>query len=53
MTNNGMELSWRWYLQYLKDWADDHEGMEFFGQSPACYQEWLDNEMEAMENEEE
>lgn len=27
-------------------------GMEFFGQSPACYQEWLDNEMEEWDDEE-
>jgi len=53
MDNNKCELAWKWYLAYLKEWADDHEGMEFFGQSPACYQEWLDNEMEGMENEEE
>ena len=49
MTNNGMELSWRWYLKYLKEWADGHNGMEFFGQSPACYQEWFDNEMAEQE----
>ena len=51
MTMHGQEIMWNAYLLYLKDWIDCHKGLEFFCQSPACYQEWLDNEMEAMENE--
>ena len=44
MTGNGERLAWLSYLTYLKKWADEHKDMEFFGQSPACYDEWLDNE---------
>lgn len=46
MSGNGEKLSWELYLNYLKEWADSHKGMKFFGMSPACYQEWLDNEIE-------
>lgn len=38
------------YLNYLMSWIADHHEDEFKGCSPACFDEWLDNEYE--ENEE-
>ena len=35
---------WQRYISYLKEWAETHSGEEFTGMSPACYDEWLDNE---------
>lgn len=35
---------WENYIQYLHAWADDHSTNEYIGQSPACYDEWCDNE---------
>lgn len=32
------------YLNYLIDWVFDHIGEEFTGMSPACYDEWRNNE---------
>lgn len=37
---------WNKYIQYLRQWVNDHEGMQFAGCSPACFDEWLDNEDE-------
>ena len=34
------------YLQYLSRWIFDHYEDEFKGCSPACFDEWLDNEGE-------
>ncbi len=34
------------YLQYLSRWIFDHYEEEFRGCSPACFDEWLDNEYE-------
>ena len=34
------------YLQYLSRWIFDHYEDEFKGCSPACFDEWLDNEYE-------
>lgn len=36
--------NWTRYLKYLKQWAVDHDDRVFYGMSPACYDEWLDNE---------
>lgn len=44
MTTSGEKLAWSMYVGYLKTWADEHSGTEFMGQSPACYEEWLNNE---------
>ena len=38
---------WRQYISYLQNWANDHENPMFAGNSPACYDEWLDNEYKA------
>lgn len=35
---------WNKYIEYLKDWADEHKGVEFQGSSPACFDEWYDND---------
>jgi len=36
--------NWNNYIEYLKDWARQHEEIENDGMSPACYDEFLDNE---------
>lgn len=41
MQNNEI---WNKYIEYLHKWADSHSGAGFAGMSPACYDEWLDNE---------
>lgn len=40
---------WQQYIDYLRGWAKGHENPAFAGSSPACYDEWLDNEYEADE----
>ena len=35
---------WVKYIAYLKEWAETHAELEFAGESPACYDEWFDNE---------
>ena len=40
-------IKWNAYLLYLKDWAMQHVGLEYFGMSPASFDEW-----DSMENEE-
>lgn len=37
---------WQKYIKYLKNWAKEHSGEEFEGMSPACYDEFCDNELE-------
>lgn len=37
-------LEWNLYIEYLKQWADNHSSPEFAGMSPAGFDEWLDNE---------
>lgn len=32
------------YCQYLMDWAENHCDIGFEGMTPACFDEWLDNE---------
>ena len=39
-----MKTPWQQYIQYLKDWAEDHSSELCDGMSPVCYDEWLDNE---------
>jgi|GEM_PF-1135404 len=34
------------YVNYLIDWAMSHSSDEFEGMTPACYDEWCDNEDE-------
>ena len=38
------EIIWRKYQRYLHDWADSHSGPEFYGMTPACFDEWRDSE---------
>ena len=38
--------NWNNYIEYLKDWATQHQEEANEGMSPACYEEFLDNEME-------
>lgn len=35
---------WSDYIMYLLKWSSEHANKEFAGMSPACYDEWLDNE---------
>ena len=35
---------WASYCEYVSRWADDHASMESYGMSPACFDEWVDNE---------
>lgn len=49
--NQQMELvsrqyEWQGYLDYLKEWSENHKKIEFYGMTPACFDEWLDNEYE-------
>ena len=39
---------WKRYLKYLENWIKTHRGLPCAGMSPACYDEWEDNE-KAME----
>lgn len=38
------ERRWDAYIAYLNDWADDHSNAESYGQTPASFDEWLENE---------
>ena len=38
------ENQWDAYIAYLNDWADDHSDAESYGQTPASFDEWLENE---------
>lgn len=44
MTSKLWSELWVDYIEYLKQWAEDHKGDEFRGMSPACWDEWLDME---------
>lgn len=33
---------WKAYIEYLKDWADDHKDGVFEGMSPVCFDEFLE-----------
>lgn len=37
---------WELYIEYLKSWADSHSDNVCMYQTPASYDEWLDNENE-------
>lgn len=43
------EKAWNWgaYIAYLREWADEHKDAAFYGMSPACFDEWTDNDREA------
>lgn len=43
-------ISWRNYLLYLHDWAQEHRDPLFMGISPAGYYEWLKLDNEDLEN---
>lgn len=44
---------WARYIDYLIEWAFDHSGEEYDGMSPACYDEWCNNENEEEYDDEE
>ena len=33
-------ITWEKYLNYLRDWADYHSEIRFYGMTPACFDEW-------------
>jgi len=35
---------WEDYLCYLREWIENHSRVEFYEMSPACFNEWRDNE---------
>lgn len=35
---------WNRYIEYLRQWADNHGDMICANQSPACYDEWCNME---------
>lgn len=41
---------WKAYLEYLTDWAESKSNLQFYGQSPVCFDEWCD--MEYLEEDE-
>ena len=46
---NYEDISWSRYIDYLYEWTDTHASAEFKGMSPACYDEWFDNDREIWE----
>lgn len=36
---------WSRYLRYLVQWAIDHSEEAYGGMTPACYDEWLSDEL--------
>ena len=42
---------WKKYIEYLRNWIKEHEAQENEGMSPACYDEWYDNEYQEEEDE--
>ena len=42
-TDNDPDL-WSQYIAYLHEWANDHADSAFHGCTPACFEEWYDNE---------
>ena len=45
LKKNNLSL-WDRYLQYLKDWAETHKEIGCEGMSPACYDEFCENDDE-------
>ena len=41
-----MNNHWNEYIDYLRNWAETHSDETFAGMSPACFDEWRDNECE-------
>ena len=39
-----VKTKWSRYIDYLKQWAKTHASINCAGMSPACYDEWCDNE---------
>lgn len=37
-------IQWKHYLKYLLQWANEHSSMEYKGMSPACFDEFCDND---------
>ena len=41
---NDKKVLWNGYIKYLQEWAKESADSKFYGMSPACFDEWLDNE---------
>lgn len=50
MSNEERQRLWREYLHYLLSWIDTHRGGENYGMSPACFEEWNENEYDELED---
>lgn len=42
--------TWIKYNDYLREWIGEHFRVEYYGQSPVCFDEWYDNEFEFEED---
>lgn len=40
--------AWTLYIAYIIDWAINHKDTKYEGMSPACYDEWCNNEYEGI-----
>jgi hypothetical protein len=48
---NSTIVKWQQYLAYLREWTNAHSDAEYYGMSPVCFDEWLDNEYAEEEEE--
>lgn len=46
MTEEEKREQWTRYIKYLMLWANDHDDYCYEGMSPACYDEFCDNDDE-------
>ena len=44
MSNEERRNEWKAYLKYLIDWVEYHKESTNYGMSPACFNEWEENE---------
>lgn len=44
-TDEDEDDKWKAYLNYLVEWAFNHQDDEFAGMTPACYDEFCENEL--------
>ena len=43
-TTDNHHTIWKDYLIYLVEWSKHHADLDFYGMTPACFDEWLYNE---------
>ncbi len=47
------QREWENYMEYIDDWRQTHNSVQFHGMSPASFDEWRDNENAEEEDEDE